>query len=145
MWPDFCSFPGNIDEDVVYKGPGLSERGLAMPSNETSSLPRRALELPVVAMLTFICHPFSRMGIYTCLGLEPFRCHQNCTRTRGSTTSEALLASCRSVSWSRLRNHPWIIFIFSKMLHYISLFPAPFASPSGFYGAHLGLLTLSSE
>ena len=32
--------------------------------------------------------------------------------------------------------------MFSKILHYISFFPVPYASPSGFCGARIGLLAL---
>ena len=43
-----------------------------MPSHETSSFPRRALNLPFVTMLS--CIFFSGMGMHTKLGPGPFRC-----------------------------------------------------------------------
>ena len=70
-----CSFPMWSRRGIVLTALPQGQR-FTMPASEISSLTSRALNLPVVRILTCICFSFSRMGIYTKLGPGPFRCLQ---------------------------------------------------------------------
>ena len=98
------------------------------PTSEIFPLHMRALNLSVVGTLTCICFPFSRMGIY-----------QVCPR----------LLSLPSVTWLDLfgsifrlmppgeldtTSQPPLGFCSVKYCIRFLLFPAPCASPSGFWG-----------
>ena len=123
--------------------------GSRMILAESPYLSRRALTLHVVRMLLeleleliqshiFACHflewgsaPNLAPGCFVALGCrdgyhqKPFR-------------SVLPLGELDTIS----QPPHWLMF--SKILHYISLFPAPCASPSGCWGAHIGLLATSS-
>ena len=74
-----------------------------MPSLKTSSLPRQALNLSVVTMLTSICFPFLGWESTPNFSPPPFRCSQISALHQ---LRKPFVASYRSMRWSRFRNPP---------------------------------------
>ena len=123
--------------------------GFTMPSPETSSLPRRALNLSAFTMVVAFVFPFLECESTPKLTPAPIRCPQ-ISRFAYSEAFRRLVpfgefdTTSQAPPWIRTRTRTRTLILFSQMFYWISLFPAPCAALSGVCEAHLGLLALSS-